>query len=97
MRESGRSRRVVRDTWLPVRGRDAILQRVGPGRVGGTHRNVNVLENLLALDAAPAVGGLDQVVTGAPSMLPAERIDKLKGGGELPGLDQETRAVDVPI
>jgi len=63
---------------------------------GRSHGNVDVFENLAALDASPPVGRLDQVISRHPSLLASKFVDECQWLSKLFCLDQETRAIDVP-
>jgi hypothetical protein len=78
------------------RERGGPTQARRPSLIRGTHGHVNVFENFAALNAAAAVGGLNQVVAWLPAMLASQCVDECQRFGELLRLDQKTRAVDVP-
>lgn len=63
---------------------------------GRAHGHINILENLAALNAASSVGGFDEVVSDAATLLAAKFVDEEKRLGKLPGFDQKTGAVKVP-
>ena len=64
---------------------------------GGTHGYVNVLKNFPGRDSQRAVGGFHKIVASLPAMFTSERIPELQGTGELPGPDQKSRAIDLPV
>jgi hypothetical protein len=73
-----------------------VLLTDGGGRRNRSHRDVHILEDLAALNAAAAVGGFNEIVPGLTAMLAAERIDKGEWFGELLGFDQKAGAIDLP-
>ena len=72
------------------------VERGGPGVAGSSHGDIDIFEDFAGSDALQAVGRFDQVVAGDSVVLAAERIGEDEGSVELSGLDQETRAVDLP-
>ena len=75
-----------------------IVRGLRCGRIGSeSHGNVDVFENLTRSDAENSVAGFDEVVTFASAMLSAEVIGEAEAGIELLGLNQETRAVSLPL
>ena len=76
------------DSYVLLTGRPICLRR--------THGDVNVLEDLAALDAAAAVGGLDQIVTRLAAVFPPECIHEHQRFGQWFGFDEKTGAIDLP-
>ena len=64
---------------------------------GGTHGYVDILENFPGRDPLRAVGGFHKIVASLPAMFTSERIPELQGTGELPGSNQKSRPIDLPI
>jgi len=70
------------------------------GRVvlnGERDGDVDIFKNLPGRDADDAVGGFDEVVSLAATVLASEIVDEAESGTELLGLDQEARAVRFPF
>ena len=61
------------------------------------HEYVDIFEDLTRSDAATAVRGFDQVITGLARMLATQPVDEGERRTELLRLDQETGAIDVPF
>jgi hypothetical protein len=70
----------------------------GPDRViGNGHRHVDVFENLSGGDSPCAVGGLNQIVADISLVFTTQRVDEKKRFRKLPGSNQESGAVNMPI
>jgi len=88
------SRPTARDT-TPEIGHAAPGRR-WPFLLSRPHRHIDVFEDLPALNAAAAVGGLHQIVAGLAALLPSQRVDKHQRSGELCGFDEKTSAIHLP-
>ena len=64
---------------------------------GRTHRDVDVLEDLLGCNATGAVGGLDEIIADVALVFATERVDEEQGFGQLPSPDQKTGAINLPF
>lgn len=60
------------------------------------HGDVNVFENLSALNTASPVGRFDEVVSDTATLIAAKFVDEEKRLRKLPGLDQKTSAINIP-
>jgi hypothetical protein len=60
-------------------------------------RHVNVFKEGLAVDAANAVGGLDEIIAGAAGLFAAERVGKNEALGELTRAHQKPGSIDGPL
>ena len=67
-----------------------------PVRFRRSHGDVDILEDLAALNAATAIGRFDEIVARLAAMLPSESIDEGERFGERAGFDEKACAKYLP-
>jgi hypothetical protein len=62
----------------------------------GCERNINVFEKGAADNAANAIGGFDEVVSGLARLFAIEKVGEDEGLGELTGAHEKPGAINIP-